>query len=218
MNGGTIGVCSGEVVRYADFCQALTILGKPDATRLIWAKTSDIAGNCNMIFRNFKGDWVWLIGDDHVFDPAILLRLLAHDVDVVVPLCLKRSPPYDPVVYSHQNADGHYVGQTDMPEHGLVEVYACGQAGMLIRREVIEAIEDPWFEMHGGPNEDLNFCAKVRDAGFRLWCDLDSLLGHMASHTVWPAYREEGWHADLHVDHQLTLPLRRYVKEPECVA
>jgi hypothetical protein len=208
---GTVGVVSADFVRYADFCQALVILGKPEGTKLIWTKSHDVAGNCNTILSKFIGDWVWLIGDDHVFDPDILLRLLEHDVDVIVPLCLKRTPPYDPVVYGRKNMKGEYVG-AELPESGLVEVYAAGQAGMLVRRHVIDAIEEPWFEMHGGPNEDLTFCEKVRDTGFRVWCDVDCLLGHMASYTVWPAYREDGWHADIQLDPQLRLPLRRQVE------
>lgn len=211
MSGGTIGVVSGEFVRYSDFCLALTILGKPDGTKLIWTKSSDVAGNMNTICRKFQGDWVWFIGDDHVFDPDIVLRLLSRNVDVVVPFCLKRSPPFDPVVYSHQNERGEYVG-AELPASGLAEVYACGSAGLLVRRRVLEAIEDPWFEKTNGPNEDLNFFAKVRESGFTIWCDVDCRLGHMASHTVWPAYREEGWHADIQLDNALTLPLRRELR------
>src|SRR3546814_11448924 len=60
------------------------------------------------------------------------------EVDVIVPPCLKRSPPYDPVVYSHQNEKGEYVGYNDLPEHGLVPVHAAGTAGMLIRRPVLD--------------------------------------------------------------------------------
>jgi hypothetical protein len=210
---GTIGVTSGDLTRYADFCASLTILGKPEGTRLIWTKSVDVVTNCNVICRNFIGDWVWFIGDDHVFDPDLLIRLLEHEVDVIVPLCLKRSPPYDPVVYGRQNMQGEYVG-ADLPESGLTEIYAAGSAGMLIRRNVLEAIPDPWFEQHGGLNEDLTFFAKVRDAGFRIWCDVECLLGHMAPHTVWPAYREGGWHADIQLDPSLRLPLRRELKEP----
>lgn len=209
--GGTIGVISGDLARYSDFCQALTILGKPDGTRLIWTKSVDVVGNCNTICRNYKGGWVWLLGDDHVFDPDILIRLLQHEVPVVVPLCLKRTPPYDPVVYGRQNELGEYVG-ADLPRGGMTRVHAAGSAGMLIRREVLDAIDDPWFESHGGLNEDLTFCAKVQEAGFDIFCDVDVHLGHMAPHTVWPAFREGGWHADIQLDPTLRLPLRRQVE------
>jgi len=208
--GGTIGVIGSELARYADFVAALTILGKPEDTRLIYTRTVDVVGNCNTICRNFRGEHVLFLGDDHTFDPDLYLRLLAWDVDVVVPLCLKRTPPYDPVVYGGQNERGEYYG-ADLPSHGLTEVYAAGSAGMLVRRHVLEAIADPWFESHGGLNEDLTFCQKVREAGFRIWCDVDTRIGHMSIHQIWPVHRDGGWHADLVVDSRLTLPLKRTI-------
>jgi len=206
--GGTIGVIGGDLGRYADFTAALCILGKPDDTRLIYTRTVDVVGNCNTICRNYRGDWVWFIGDDHTFDPDVMIRLLEHEVDVVVPLCLKRTPPFDPVVYGGQNEEGLYYG-AELPEHGLTEIHAAGSAGMLVRRYVLEAIDDPWFESHGGLNEDLTFCQKVREAGFEIWCDVDTRLGHIATHQVWPAFREGRWHPDIVLDPTLTLPLRR---------
>jgi hypothetical protein len=210
--GGTIGVLSGARTVLPDFARALTISAKPDDTRLIWTESSDIVGNCNTFCRNFRGGWLWIMGDDHVFDPDLLPRLLERNVDVVVPLCLKRTPPYDPVVYGGQNEKGEFY-VADLPDHGMTEVYAAGSAGMLIRRHVIEAIADPWFETGGGGmNEDLTFCAKVRDAGFRIWCDTDCLIGHITKHTVWPVRREGGWHADLEVHPGLKLGIRRELR------
>lgn len=211
MGAGTIGVVTGELSRYADFTAALTILGKPDGTRLIMTKSLNVVTNCNQICRKYQGDWVWIIGDDHVFDPDILLRLLSHDVDVVVPLCLKRVPPFDPVVYEGQTADGHYYCSPDLPENELTEIFAAGSAGMLIRAHVLDHVADPWFE---GPAEDLNFCAKVRDAGFRIWCDTGTLLGHMHPYTIWPAYRDGSWHANAVLAPNVVLPLQRVLREP----
>jgi hypothetical protein len=208
--GGTIGVVGSDLARYADFTAALCILGKPDDTRLIYTRTVDIVGNCNTICRNYRGEWVWFIGDDHTFDPDVLLRLLALELDVVVPLCLKRSPPYDPVVYGGEDTEGVYY-VAELPVSGVAEIYAAGSAGMLVRRHVLEAIADPWFESFGGLNEDLEFCRKVRAAGFSIHCDVDTKLGHIATHQVWPEHREGGWHADIVLDPRLRLPLRRTI-------
>ena len=42
-----------------------------------------------------------------------------------------------------------------MPQHGLIEVYAVGGAGLLVKKHVLEAIGEPYFETYGKQNEDL---------------------------------------------------------------
>jgi len=210
---GTIGILSGDLSRYADFSIALMHQQTPVGTKLIWTKGVDVVGNMNQMVRGMHGDWLWILGDDHVFDPDLLVRLLHRNVDVVVPLCLKRSPPYDPVVYSHQNDRGEYVGYHDLPSSGLVEVHAAGSAGMLVRRTVLDALEDPVFESHGGLNEDLTFCAKLRAAGFRIWCDTDAHLGHIGQVDVWPVFKDGEWQINLHLGNGTWMPMRRILKQ-----
>jgi hypothetical protein len=216
--GGTIGVLSGDLTRYSDFVLALMHQTLPPGSKMVWTRGADVVGNMNQMVRGMVGEWLWILGDDHVFDGNLLQRLLVHDVDVVVPLCLKRLPPYDPVVYSHQNEDGLYVGYTDLPAHGLVPVHAAGSAGMLVKRYVFDALTEPMFESHGGLNEDLTFCAKVREAGFQIWCDVDSTIGHIGQVSVWPKWHEgEGeWQIMLHLGNGEIMPMRR-VLQPDLV-
>lgn len=204
---GTIGVLSGDMC-HSDFATALAHHQTPSGTKLIWTKSVDVVGNMNSIVRGMAGDWLWVLGSDHVMDFDLLPRLLSHEVDVVVPVCLKRSPPYDPVIYSHQNEKGHYVGLTDLPEDGLVQVHAAGSAGMLIRRYVLDALSDPIFESHGGLNEDLSFCAKVRKVGYKLWCDTGARLGHISQVSVWPGPENS---IELHLGNGEVMPLKRIV-------
>ena len=213
--GGTIGVIAGERSGFTQFTKALIagMTQAPAGTRLVIAQGVDPAGNCNQVCRQRTGDWLWLMGDDHDFDPGLLGRLLLHDVDVIVPHCLKRHPPWPPVVFSHQNEDGHYVtAELPGPEEDPFEIHAAGSAGMLIREHVLAAIDDPWFIPGPGAvglNEDLEFCRKVREAGFRIWCDPGALLGHISIHTVWPQWRGDGWHLDLVHDQQASIPIQR---------
>lgn len=214
---GTIGVVSGETTRFADFSIALIHVQAPEGTSLKWSKGGDIVRNCNRLVQYMEGDWLWMVGDDHIFSPDIVQRLLAHDADVVAPLCLKRSAPFDPVVYSHMNEDGKYE-YMDLPESGLVEVFAAGTAGMLIKRRVFEAIGDPVFERPGSQGEDLVFCAKVREAGFKIHCDTDTPLGHIGLMHVWPEYQDEGWGINLNIGDGQNVPLKRIRKGPSLAA
>ena len=216
---GTMGLIAGDLGRYTDFTTSLAIMQKPPTLRLVVGKSTDVVGNCNLICRNVEGDWLFLMGDDHVFDPDILLRLLAHDVDIVVPLVFTRTPPYKPVVVDaedHVDELGHTVYRVahDLPEHGLREVYAAGSAGMLIKRWVLDEIADPWFATDGrGLNEDFTFCAKARDVGARIYVDVDTPMGHIAPHTVWPDYRDGGWHPNLILGPDTVVPLKNIVRE-----
>lgn len=219
---GTIGVLGGELW-HADFAIALLHHQTPPGTKLIATKSVDIVGNMNSIVRAMTGEWVWILGTDHVMDFDLCRKLLDElarkEVDIVFPVCLKRSPPYDPVIYSHQNEDGDYVGYTDLPASGLHEIWAAGSAGMMVKRWVLEAIggdEGPWFRNdQRGLNEDLTFCADARAVGARLWVRSDALLGHISQVSVWPEVRDEGeWGMSLHLGNGVRMPLRRTV-DPE---
>lgn len=198
---GTVGVVSSDLARYTKFSISLQFLVTPPNTKLDWQTGINVALSCNRVLERMHGEWVWIMGDDHVFAPHTLLRLLDRNVDVVVPLCAYRRPPFAPVVFSGE-VDGKpgnwkvlnwidFNGKT-----GLQEVYVAGSAGMLIRKNVIQALSDPWFEVgqerSDGLNEDITFCKKVRAAGFKIYVDLDTVIGHIGQITVWPRRSENG--------------------------
>lgn len=197
----TIGVVTGEFARFSLFetCLVGAMAEAPGGSRLTKAMSVDVAGNCNTLARDalkHQTDFLWILGDDHAFAPELLPQLLAHDKDIVVPHCLMRHPPWKPVVFQGQNEKGEYV-TAELPQEGLVEVHASGSAGMLIKRRVLEAMADPWFEpdpLGAGLNEDLYFCQKAREAGFEIFCDPAALLGHISLHIVWPRFADGGWH------------------------
>jgi hypothetical protein len=216
---GTIGVLTAERGTYAAFWNDLHSthinMGWHDErpTFLNIQMGVDICGNLNKIIRNLRGGWLWIMGDDHLFQPDLLPTLLAHDADVVVPHCLRRNPPWQPVVNSHEDDDGWQVS-AELPQEGLTEIWSAGSAGMLIRRHVLEAIGDPWFTPAAdavGLNEDINFCRKVRAAGFQIWCDPAAPLGHISTYTVYPRWDEElaRWEVDSVYDQQTVYGMRR---------
>ena len=217
---GTIGVLGGELW-HADFAMALLHHQTPPDSKLIATKSVDIVGNMNTIVRGMHGEWLWILGTDHVMDFDLCRKLLDElarpEVDIVVPVCLKRSPPYDPVIYSHQNEKDEYVGYTDLPQSGLHEIWAAGSAGMMVKRWVLEAIgatDGPWFRNDDkGLNEDLTFCADARAVGARLWVRADALLGHIGQVSVWPAFRDGECAIDLHLGNGQVMPVRRFVRD-----
>jgi hypothetical protein len=200
---GTIAVITPETGRYGAFHQCREALERPAGTA-VHIRTGggySIADDRNRVVEASKGDWIWWLDDDHVFSHGTLMRLLAHfeddRVDAVVPLCLKRKPPFSPVVLSLNpeltHATQAVVSQDD---RGLVEIGAAGGGGMLVRRRVFEAMPAPWFRPHPrnpGGGEDIWFCQEMRRAGFRLFCDFDTPIGHIAPMAIWPSRHDYGF-------------------------
>lgn len=209
---GTIVIPCNDQGRFSVFTFALDALARPPRTRTAGVRTMDVSAGVNSMLRDMpeECEWAWIMGDDHYFGPTTLYDLLDQDVDVVVPLCAKRNPPFDLVLFAENGTtemDGRvypqyaYLDWDDVPESGLFEVEAAGSAGMLVRRRVLDAVGDPWFESSSGAviNDDLEFCRKVRAAGFKIHACADVSIGHLSYFTVLPQVRDGQWgvHLDL---------------------
>lgn len=217
-SGGMVGVVCGELMRYAHFFMTFMVLDLPEGTQPFVQPGMDIVKQCNDMVeaaRKSGSDWLWIMGDDHVFDGDIVRRLLVHDVDVVVPYCLQRSAPFNPVVYKGEDKDGHHAVYVDLPRSGLAEVYAAGSAGMLIRKHVLDALPArPFTTSRGHHNEDLEFCRHVREAGFKIHCDVDTHLGHVGTMWCAPQWLEgHGWGIALTIGPGHVMPIRRIGQE-----
>jgi hypothetical protein len=167
----------------------------PKMSKVKWEVGCDVALNYNNLCKALLADenlkWLWILGDDHTFKINTLSRLLDRNVDIVVPLCLKRTPPFGPVVYkiedgSHYQRTLNYFDQ----KKGLLKVDACGNAGMLIKRHVIENIGSDWhrvgwIEPDQG-SSDLYFCKRARETGYEINVDLDNHIGHLCHMAVLP--------------------------------
>ncbi len=200
---GSILVASSDLQRYPGFTISLLHLQRPEGTDVIWNAGLNPAANFNGCIRRMPAtsEWAWIMGDDHILPPDCLIKLLDRDVDVVVPLCVRRQPPFIPVLFKEQREDSP-LGQFpplswgEIPSSGLHEVFAVGSAGMLIRRRVLEAIQDPWFEVGqmatDRGDEDTHFCLKVRQAGFKIHFDTSVVIGHMTPICLWPAQNPDG--------------------------
>ena len=156
-----------------------------------------------------EDQWVFIMDDDHTFAPELLVQLLDRDVDIVVPLYNQRTPPFAPVAYKQETPDGRFVIY-DWPDlegrDGLLPVASAGKAGVLLRRRVIEALHDPWFEWNKQIGEDHYFFAKARAAGFTVHVDLDARMGHCTPVQITPYRSPEGlWCAEVDLKNGFTV-------------
>lgn len=194
VTAGTVVALSGEAARYTRFFVCMQSLGYqlPAGSSVRFVLGSDIAESRNQACEEMEGDWVWFIDDDHAFRDDVLVNLLKRNEDIVTPICLRRAGSFLPI----PAVDGDFMDLSKYGSDDLVEVEHAGSSGMLIRREVIEALEPPWFELGRLDDgrrisEDVNFCRRAREAGFKIHVDLGVRLGHITTAVVWPVWNEE---------------------------
>jgi FkbM family methyltransferase len=148
--------------------------------------------------RNLIADWVvkgfdylFSVDSDISFNSDTLVKLLSHDKDVVSGLYIQRKPGQHILEIYEPTPSG---GVSNMPYgklkgRPLVEIAGAGFGCVLIKAEVMREIGYPQFEYHSAidhnntVSEDVDFCRKARDKGFKLWADPSILCRHTGSST-----------------------------------
>jgi hypothetical protein len=148
--------------------------------------------------RNLIADWVvkgfdylFSVDSDIAFPTDTLKKLLAHDKDVVSGLYIQRKPGQHVLEIYEPTPTG---GVTQIPYEKLkgrpiVEVAGCGFGCVLVKAEVMRTIGYPQFKYHSAidhnntVSEDVDFCGKARDKGFKIWADPSILCKHIGSFT-----------------------------------
>lgn len=211
---GTIIVGAGEFLRFGSFVNSMLQVLHPPRTQILIKQSMAVVDNHNNCIQRMsdESEWVWIQADDHCWDPDALIKLLDREVDVVVPLILKRNPPYHPVAFKSFEPGQGYMpfSLSELPGEGLVKLHSAGSGGMLIRRHVLEAVGEPldvpwneryWFT-YGATrhmNEDLVLCQRMTEAGFDIWLDVEVQFGHSGSFVVQPVYEDGRWSIGLNM-------------------
>ena len=205
---GVVVIAGGEFLRWGAFTFSLlrTQAQAPVGTTFHLEQSVSICENLNTCIRAMRSDheWIWIQADDHLFpDGNELLRLLDRQVPIVAPLMMRRSPPFVPVAFRSYEAGEGYMpfAWDELPESGMIEVVAAGSGGMLVRREVLDAIGDPWFIYSEGEglHEDLTFCRRASEHGFPIYLDVEVRIGHRGTFTAWPTFSDGRWGVGLNM-------------------
>ena len=132
---------------------------------------------------------ILFIDSDMTFPDNMVGRLLKHDLDIVATNCARRRMPTGPTAQNYK-PDGTRELVYTMPEStGIEEVGSIGMGVMLIKRNVFEKLSEPWFETPWRPKErgyigeDIFFCRKAQEAGFKIHIDHDvsKEIGHIGT-------------------------------------
>lgn len=196
--GGTIAVAAQDLARFHTFTISTRLLKAPPDTTWDWRIGFNTARNRNLSVMNMAGDWVFFLDDDQAFEPDTLLKLLEREVDIVQALTPQRVPPFAPHAYKWINEDYKRADVHEVPETGISEWDGVACGCLLVRKQVFEKVAYPWFAvLPEGRSDDLYFCKKARDAGFKCYIDSDTRSGHMTITQVKPTYQGGRWGGEL---------------------
>ena len=166
----------------------------------------DTAQGRNRLVRHAQragAGWLLWIDADMVFPPEALMRLLAHDLDIVGVDYRLRAPPFRRIGLFLRDDDKRRAttlkrAEAEAQKTGLLEMAVLGLGLMLVRASVFSKLPAPWFGRlwsrehfsFGNPDgfstEDSYFCSVARHHGYSVWCDLDlsAQVQHVGEATV----------------------------------
>ena len=136
-------------------------------------------------------DYLFAVDSDIAFAPDTLKKMLAHDKDIVSGLYIQRIPGTHTLEIYEHTPDG---GATNMSysklkDKGLTQVAGCGFGCTLAKAEVFRAVGYPQFKYHSAIDhrntisEDVDFCRKALQKGFKIWADPSIKCKHIGSWT-----------------------------------
>ena len=144
--------------------------------------SSHLSRNRNLCCKetiNNKYDWLLFLDSDiGIIDETFIDKLLdtAYKFGAQIVGGAYRMKKNDELIYiaGHKKSDGKYDNIKQKPKWGLVN--AVGTGIMIIAKQVLEKMPDPWFTIVDKPNldimpEDFEFCRKAEELGFKIAID-----------------------------------------------
>lgn len=131
--------------------------------------------------RSIDATHIMFLDSDMSVEGKVIETLLSYDKDIVGVNYHAKHLPLESVL-KFQDEDGKTV-QTVVPK-GLGKCYAVGTGCVLIRMDVFERIEKPWFfyeedEDKPSMTEDVWFCRQAHRKGIDVWYTTDIVAKHI---------------------------------------
>jgi hypothetical protein len=125
--------------------------------------------------KEVKSDYVLWIDSDMMFSSTTALRLLEHNKDIVACNYMRRSKPLKTVAYTDLNDWDSWVPM--VPQNELIKVQGVGMGCMLMKLDMFDKLEKPYFEFQYKENtedyfgEDFILLDKLRKLGYEVFID-----------------------------------------------
>ena len=183
---------------YTEFLQALLELDKPDAhisiqkNSLIYDSRNNLAWSA--VSRGY--DRVLWLDSDMAFDPDLLTQLNAdmdeNGLDYVCGVFTQRNEKRMTCLYSSihwENTGAKLITSAtpvqDVPA-GLFEIAGSGFGAVLTKTAMLKTVGEEYglpFMPMPGLGEDLAFCWRAKQLGYKMYCDGRIDVGHIGQFT-----------------------------------
>ena len=179
----------------ARFAQSLTTLkkvGQCTVSFLIGSLIYDSRNKLAGYAVEMEADYILWLDSDMVFQPDTLERMMQtldehEEIDILSGIYYRRGHPFTPVAFDkleiNEKGECEFEDMAKVPE-GLSEIAGCGFGCVLMRTDCLLDIASKygavWFTPFHNVGEDCSFCIRVREEGYKIYCDPDIELGHMA--------------------------------------
>lgn len=134
-----------------------------------------------------------MLDTDQLHQPDVIEHLARwilldkQQCQIVSGLHFRRGAPFDPLCFEYDKEADTFRAPVEWPI-GLIEADVIGHGSVIIAREVFETLPEPWWaysyqKTSEGkyPSEDVYFCAKARNAGFRIFVDTTQTSDHLTT-------------------------------------
>ena len=183
--------------QFAHSLATLTSYGIEDTQISVWFNLGSlIYTSRNEIAKKAlldEADLVMWFDSDMVFNPDTMINMLKHidaGHDMVTGIYYRRTPPFTPTIFKTMDIDEDkqeavWTEFDKIPTEPF-EVAACGFGCVLMRTEIFVSVFGKFGNMFspiGNVGEDIAFCWRARECGYKILADPSISLGHVG-HTI----------------------------------
>jgi GT2 family glycosyltransferase len=178
------------------FCQSLATLRKVGDCVVAFQIGSLIYDARNKLGKTaieMGADYVLWLDSDMTFPADTLERMLntmqEKNLDILTGVYYRRRPPYTPVLFNQLEIIEGVCHNTEfnfIPDD-LFEVGGCGFGCVLMKSDVLFSMmakHHDLFSPFDRVGEDVAFCLRARECGYKIWADPSIDLGHCSYSVV----------------------------------
>ena len=179
----------------SQFCQSLAVLTKVEDCAIAFQMGSLIYTSRNNLATmavQKKVDYVLWLDSDMIFPSDVLVKLLEdrEKGDIITGIYYRRVQPFKPVLFSKLDFDDNgcvWEGYDNYPEDEIFEIEGCGFGCVLTPTHIFLEMMAKFGDMFapiGGVGEDLSFCWRARQLGYKVVADPKIQLGHVGHYVI----------------------------------